>query len=192
MNISRFSLGAYTADQLANMPVSTVNGCPVVNLASNACKLGPNIVGCNAIQECDALTGATHFQYALPTFATSGNPNPNLAIAPVGTPISNATFAPLMGNAPGLTPSTPASSQPTASQVSAAASEPVSYAGPVPVSSSGGSSPQGNASSSSSTNSSSTATGTDWLTQSMFGGIPNWGLLAGALALGWMFIGGRR
>ena len=40
MNISRFSLGAYTADQLANMPVSTVNGCPVVDLCEQRLQTG--------------------------------------------------------------------------------------------------------------------------------------------------------
>ena len=69
------------------------SGCPVINLSANAC-IGPygDTVGRNALPECDTLTGATHFQYALPT-----------AVPPALNPITQ----PPAQNIPGLPKLTP-------------------------------------------------------------------------------------
>jgi len=51
-------------------------GCDVVNLDANICLLGQSEVACNLIRECDHLTGAVHFEYAMP----EGSPNANIWI----------------------------------------------------------------------------------------------------------------
>lgn len=46
------------------------NGCPVIDLARNACQLPGDAPGqitpCTLIRECDPLTGNVHWQYTLP------------------------------------------------------------------------------------------------------------------------------
>lgn len=48
--------------------------CPVVSLENNECMLNGMPVACNLIRECDHLTGARHWEYALP----DGNTNANI------------------------------------------------------------------------------------------------------------------
>jgi hypothetical protein len=48
-------------------------GCPTVDIDSNICELNGQEVACNLIRECDYLTGAQHFEYALPYGNTNAN-----------------------------------------------------------------------------------------------------------------------
>lgn len=66
--------------------------CPVVDITRNLCHLADgNDIGCNAIRECDDLTGATHGEYRLP-----GGPsgNVNMPILTVGQQLALATNSP--------------------------------------------------------------------------------------------------
>ena len=53
-------------------------GCPAVDIAKNQCQLPGDEAGqitpCTLIRECDGLTGALHYQYALPA-GTATNAN---------------------------------------------------------------------------------------------------------------------
>lgn len=196
MNIPRIALGNYT--------VQNVGGCPVVNLASNECSIdGVNLTGCNAIQECDPLTGANHYQYGLPSGVVQQGAA--LKTEPVGTLAPAANYAPLGANAPGcatnpsLCPGTSnaPTSQPTSGQITAATSQPPVYAGTVPVSLVTpaqaimpiSSRPASSTAVSGTTGS--PASTDNWFTDSMFGGVPNWALLAGGAAILFL-LGGKR
>lgn len=84
-----------------NMPdVKMIGQCPVQDLSRNLCMLSNgNQIGCNALRECDSLTGATHFEYGLPGGPTG---NVNMPVMPEGTPIAPATNAPILGTPPGM------------------------------------------------------------------------------------------
>ncbi len=112
---------------LNNPTVQMIGQCPVQDLSRNMCMLSNgNQIGCNALRECDSLTGATHFEYGLP-----GGPSGNvdITVAGEGTPIAGPTNSPLP-NPPGLSQQVtpiypllsqpsylPASAQPSASKV---------------------------------------------------------------------------
>lgn len=90
--------------------LGSVGSCPVVDLENNICDLGGMEVACNLIRECDHLTGAVHFEYALP----QGNVNPNIwVIQGDGTsqwngPAAPNVPAPIVPPPPPITSFTPA------------------------------------------------------------------------------------
>ena len=91
-----FNRGLAGLGATATMITTSKGICPVVNLAANACQYqSGGDVGCNALRECDPLTGATHGES--PSAAVSGNVDMSLLTGPQ----SLATNMPLMGNAPG-------------------------------------------------------------------------------------------
>jgi len=118
-------------------------GCHVVDLSANRCQMNDGTEeGCNAIQECDPLTGAVHFQYALP----GGPSNPALpALKTLGVdlataPSTNYAYAP---NRALATPSGGTAFVPRAVQSNAPAPKVVTT--PVPASSSNGAAKQATA-----------------------------------------------
>jgi len=84
-----------TQNTAVNFPQAP--GCNVVDLSRNACLLDDGTeYGCNGIQECDPLTGAVHYQYALPGGPVSGQPSAlkTLGVNLTSVPVNNAAMAP--------------------------------------------------------------------------------------------------
>lgn len=90
--------------------LGSLGSCPVIDLDNNICDLGGMEVACNLIRECDHLTGAVHFEYALP----QGNVNPNIWVvqgdgtAQWNGPSAPNVPAPTVPAAPPITSFTPA------------------------------------------------------------------------------------
>lgn len=162
-------------------------GCHVVDLSTNTCALDNGMIaGCNAIQECDPLTGAVHAQYGLPGGPVQGQP-PSLKTTGPGFQFPVYSYIPNLSlvNPPGGTPTTFKSRDQIDAQIAAALGPDLYRAyqqaqagarrmSSSPTSASGSSIPYGPNSGASAGQGESVS----WFQQNMIGSIPNWALLA--------------
>lgn len=161
-------------------------GCPVIDLSKNLCAYGQDgTIGCNALRECDAYTGNTHFEYSLP-----GGPSGNVDIAVYNSATGNAgyVYAPgVQQDVAEINAAILANTKAVAQQQAQAAGTPVTSSvvnsSSVPVTSTNANAvtpgnPVSNAVSSLTQVGSSAV---NWFEGSMVGGIPNWLLVVGGL-----------
>lgn len=110
---------------IRRLNLGAIGPCPVVDLASNICDLGGQDVACNLIRECDHLTGATHFEYALP----QGNINPNIWVFDGAIPTWNGPNLPNV--MPPVIPFLPAPAVPSATVVPVSSPPPPHQPSPI-------------------------------------------------------------